>query len=94
MGRRQDGFLSSAGASVKKLTFRLASHRTKQNISIAGSIRVDWAFQLLEITIPDNLARPAIYGRVFYTTVFGDRFSSGFLYRLPDVVLSENHFRT
>jgi hypothetical protein len=40
---------------------------------------------LLEITIPDNLARPTIYGRVFYTTVFGDHFSSGFLYRLPDV---------
>jgi hypothetical protein len=34
--------------------------------------------------IPTNLARPTIYGRVFYTTIFGDRFSSGFLYRLPD----------
>jgi hypothetical protein len=30
-----------------------------------------------------ELARPVIYGRVFYETVFGDRFSSGFLYRLP-----------
>jgi len=39
---------------------------------------------LFEIMIPANLARPAIYGRVFYTTIFGERFSSGFLYRLPD----------
>ena len=39
---------------------------------------------LWEIPIPDDLARPAIYGRVFYTSIFGDHFSSGFLYRLPD----------
>jgi hypothetical protein len=44
MGRRQDGSRSSAGAFVKKLTFRLASHRTKQNILIAGLIQVDQGF--------------------------------------------------
>src|ERR1700720_3720903 len=26
---------------------------------------------------------PAVYGRVYYETIFGDRFSSGFLYRIP-----------
>jgi hypothetical protein len=41
---------------------------------------------LLAIKIPmweEELARPVIYGRVFYETIFGDRFSSGFLYRVP-----------
>jgi hypothetical protein len=33
--------------------------------------------------IPRNLAHPAAYGRVYYETIFGDRFSSGFLYRIP-----------
>ena len=43
-----------------------------------------WGLPLIEITIPSNLARPAIYGRVFYTSIFGERFSSGFFYRLPN----------
>jgi hypothetical protein len=45
MGRRQGAFLSSAGASAKKLKFQIGSHRMKQSISIAGSIRVDPAFR-------------------------------------------------
>jgi hypothetical protein len=36
-----------------------------------------------KINIPQNLIDPAVYGRVFYETIFGDRFSSGFLYRIP-----------
>jgi len=39
---------------------------------------------LLTIDIPPNLSAPAIYGRVFYQTIFGDRFSSGFLYRISN----------
>ena len=35
------------------------------------------------IDIPANIAHPAVYGRIYYETIFGDRFSSGFLYRIP-----------
>jgi hypothetical protein len=38
---------------------------------------------LEKINIPQNLVQPAVYGRVYYETIFGDRFSSGFLYRIP-----------
>ena len=71
MGRRQDGFLSSAGAFVKELTFRLASHSTKQNISRLDRSREIGA-SVVGNSNTGDLARPAIYGRVFYTTIFGD----------------------
>jgi hypothetical protein len=35
------------------------------------------------IDIPTNIVDPAVYGRIYYETIFGDRFSSGFLYRIP-----------
>jgi hypothetical protein len=35
------------------------------------------------IDIPQTLTQPAVYGRVYYRTIFGDRFSSGFLYWIP-----------
>ena len=37
------------------------------------------------IDIPPDLINPAVYGRVYYETIFGDRFSSGFLYRIPPI---------
>jgi hypothetical protein len=37
---------------------------------------------IVAITIPPNLTQPVIFGRVYYETIFGERFSSGFLYRL------------
>jgi len=36
------------------------------------------------IQIPNNLVSPAVYGRVYYETIFGERFSSGLLYRIPN----------
>jgi hypothetical protein len=41
------------------------------------------SLRLKDIPIPKNLKAPVIYGRVYYETIFGRRFSSGFLYRIP-----------
>jgi len=37
------------------------------------------------IGIPPSLISPAVYGRVYYETIFGERFSSGFLYWIPPI---------
>jgi hypothetical protein len=42
---------------------------------------------LIRITIPQTLKQPAVYGRVWYETIFNEKFSSGFLYRIPISVL-------
>jgi hypothetical protein len=42
------------------------------------------------VVIPAHLQRPVVFGRVYYETIFGQRFSSGFLYRVPKSSGSES----
>ena len=36
-----------------------------------------------QIPIPSNLAEPTIFGRIYYETIFDQRFSIGFVYSIP-----------
>jgi hypothetical protein len=54
---------------------RLPNRRCSETFElIAGGLRY---------TVTLSRFKPAVYGRVYYETIFGDRFSSGFLYRIP-----------
>jgi hypothetical protein len=64
------------------------SYQTKYFDSWIGPGRS--GLPLWEIPIPGDLARPAIYGRVFYTTIFGDtsRPDSSIGFRIHPVIAS------
>jgi len=70
------GFCESANVPNVEPIYQTKYFRSDINPGASG-IPVE------KVDIPRNLIDPAVYGRVYYETIFGDRFSSGFLYRIP-----------